>query len=66
MKAIRFTLNNLDLVIDAFEPTGANGVIRMVQDAVGMALQLFDKRRHGRMAYLGSHKKTRDSHLFLY
>ena len=34
MKAVRFTFDNLDLVVDSLEPAGSYGVVGMVQDTV--------------------------------
>lgn len=39
MKAISFTFNDLDFVINPFQFTGMDGIFTMVQDAIAMAFK---------------------------
>jgi hypothetical protein len=43
MKAIRFTFDDFDFVVPTFQRTGANRVVRMVNNAVCMSVGSFDK-----------------------
>jgi hypothetical protein len=55
MEAIRFTFNDFDFIIDTFESTGTNRIIRMVQDAVLEEPQSFDECSYGWMVDLAGH-----------
>jgi len=41
MKAVGFTFNDLDFVINPFQFTGMDGIFTMVQDAIAMAFKHF-------------------------
>ena len=43
MKAVGFTLNDLDFVIHPFQFSGMDGIFTMVQDAIAMAFKHFYK-----------------------
>jgi hypothetical protein len=43
MEAIRFSFNDFDLVIDAFDFPGMDGIITVINNAVTMALKHFCK-----------------------
>ena len=43
MKAVGFTFNDFNFVINPFQFTGMDGIVTMVQDAITMAFKHFDK-----------------------
>ena len=43
MKAIGFTLNNLDFIINSLQPTGMDGISAMVDNSIGKPHEHFCK-----------------------
>ena len=46
MESIRFTFDDLNLVIHPFEFAGMNGVLAMIQDAITISIKGFSKGVH--------------------
>ena len=55
MKAISFTFNNFDLVVDAFQSAGAYRIVRMLDDTILKKTNAFDKSFHRRTIEMLSH-----------